>query len=400
MAQFTDKYIKNLKAPETDIRIREKRGFAVYLRKNGRKIFEFIYAIDGKRRYMILGEYPSTSLAEAREKYNDAYNLYKKGIDPNPKEDIEEPISAPHPNPVPENLTVEQLKDKYITEWSAVHHCERWSYENRRALEKDLIPEWGHLSAGSLKRRDALHIIQKTAKRAPGQARNLLKAARLMYYYGVQWEYVEYNPFNEIDIEKDIPSMLPKSRDRVLDDNEIKTIWKGVEEGHGTDEYKRAIKLVLVTAQRPGEVLGMNSSEIDKDWWVIPWKRIKTEKTKRGKHKDHRVYLTPLAKSLVGEINGFLLKSPHGEDVVVERGYLSDQIVSENYYGIPRWTPHDLRRTARTLMARAGVLKDHAERVLNHSVGVIESTYDLHHYDKEKKAALLKLEKELLRILK
>lgn len=52
------------------------------------------------------------------------------------------------------------------------------------------------------------------------------------------------------------------------------------------------------------------------------------------------------------------------------------------------------------MMARTGVLKDHAERVLNHSVGVIESTYDLHHYDKEKKAALLKLEKELLRILK
>ena len=83
----------------------------------------------------------------------------------------------------------------------------------------------------------------------------------------------------------------------------------------------------------------------------------------------------------------------------MERGYLSDQVVSENYYGIPRWTPNDLRRTARTLMARTGVLKDHAQRVLNHSVGVIEATYDLH-YDKEKKAALFKLEKELLRILK
>jgi integrase len=66
---------------------------------------------------------------------------------------------------------------------------------------------------------------------------------------------------------------------------------------------------------------------------------------------------------------------------------------------IPNWTLHDLRRTAKTLMARAGVRPDISERVLGHAIAGVEGTYDRHSYADEKRDALEKLAAMIERIL-
>src|SRR5262245_1851512 len=66
---------------------------------------------------------------------------------------------------------------------------------------------------------------------------------------------------------------------------------------------------------------------------------------------------------------------------------------------IPNWTLHDLRRTAKTLMARAGVRPDISERVLGHVIAGVEGTYDRHSYEEEKRDALVKLAAQIERIL-
>ena len=66
---------------------------------------------------------------------------------------------------------------------------------------------------------------------------------------------------------------------------------------------------------------------------------------------------------------------------------------------IPNWTLHDLRRTAKTLMARAGVRPDISERVLGHVIAGVEGTYDRHSYADEKREALEKLATMIERIL-
>jgi integrase len=58
---------------------------------------------------------------------------------------------------------------------------------------------------------------------------------------------------------------------------------------------------------------------------------------------------------------------------------------------LPHWTLHDLRRTARTLMARAGVRPDISERVLGHVIQGVAAVYDRHDYEAEKRDALEKL---------
>lgn len=94
-----------------------------------------------------------------------------------------------------------------------------------------------------------------------------------------------------------------QGRDRVLAPAEIKTVWTNIDACNMTDEIRRAIKLVLVTAQRPGEVIGMHSSEIEGVWWTIP-----KERSKNG--REHRVYLTATELSLLGysRVRGMSLK--------------------------------------------------------------------------------------------
>lgn len=66
---------------------------------------------------------------------------------------------------------------------------------------------------------------------------------------------------------------------------------------------------------------------------------------------------------------------------------------------LARWTTHDLRRTARSLMSRAGVGPDHAERALGHVIGGVRGTYDRHEFGAEKAAAFAALAKQIDRIL-
>ncbi|MDY0301596.1 MAG: hypothetical protein RBQ99_08435 [Trichlorobacter sp.] len=87
-----------------------------------------------------------------------------------------------------------------------------------------------------------------------------------MYEYALRQEYVEFNPF-VLKFSKHSPKIIPKARERILSEDEIRFLWKAIDEGPGTSEVKRAIKLILVTAQRPGEVTGMRFSEIDGNWW-------------------------------------------------------------------------------------------------------------------------------------
>ena len=106
--------------------------------------------------------------------------------------------------------------------------------------------------------------------------------------------------------------MQPMSRDRELTEKEIKHLWNAIDEGGGSDGTKRALKLILITGQRPGEVVGIHRREIEGKWWTIPWERIKTRKRRQ---EDHRVYLSPLALSLIGDGDGYIFSDPDKEEV-------------------------------------------------------------------------------------
>jgi integrase len=140
----------------------------------------------------------------------------------------------------------------------------------------------------------------------------------------------------------------------------------------------------------------MNSIEIDGDLWTIPGDRYKTK-------LDHVIPLTAHAKALIaGKPSGFkgnswFIFSTTGGTLAFSgfskaKKALDAEIASlrkaSGRDAMPRWTLHDLRRTARSLMSRAKVPTDHAERVLGHVIGGVRETYDRYEYLDEKRDAL------------
>ncbi|SNB45542.1 site-specific integrase [Geobacter sp. DSM 9736] len=403
--KFTDVYLKALKSqatknpPPKEYDLREGHGFGIRVRKTGIITFFYMYRFDDKRRFLNLGVYgplPDTPLADARQKYAEAYALVKSGVDP------QAPAPEPEPTPPePEKLSVEKLKSKYVAHIKT-HLVERSVKHQDERLEKHLIPVWGERAVSGIRRRDAIDLIETIAAKKPGAARNVLLAARAMFTYALRREMVEYNPFSEVGLA--VPAATPNDRERTLSDDELKkVVLPYLLSPGGNTIVKNALMFILVTAQRPGEVAGMHVSEIDGDWWTIPWQRIKTECRKGKKNpRDHRVFLTPFAKSLILPSKDFIYPASRSAEGPVRTNTLAHHIqhYNPNYFGLPRWTPHDLRRTARTGMAALKVPERHAEAVLNHSLEGVKKIYDRHHYDKEKKAALTKWSNHLEKLKK
>ncbi|MBI1919558.1 MAG: integrase arm-type DNA-binding domain-containing protein [Geobacter sp.] len=437
MKQFTERYLASLKPQEKKYIVREGRGFALQVLPSGSKSFLYIFELNKQKGYFPLGNYPTTSLADARIAYNDAYKLVKKGIDPRDekksayeeldraKKQAEEIASAAAlleeytfqsliDEGLPEGYTpstVEQLSAVYYIKYSKQNHGLQTQKNLLYTLQSGIVANIGKNLIIEVRRKDAINLVQSIASRAPGQAANVLKAGRQIYEYALLHEWAENQPF--LKITKAVPKALDKVCDRALDDDEVFQAWQEISKSPSSDSVKRAIKLILVTAQRPGEVSQMHSNQIKERWWTIP-----AEVAKNG--REHRVYLTDKALSLIGNRKGYIFPSGKGKtghvavntlSQAINRGYLSDEIVKtvvtrkirarkEPYFGMVPWSPHDLRRTARTNMPRVGISDEHAEEVLNHVKPGIIGVYNKYRYDKEKKDALLKWETLLLEILK
>lgn len=134
-------------------------------------------------------------------------------------------------------------------------------------------------------------------------ANNCFQIIRKMFNFALDRDIIQYTPCAGIKLP------APKiARNRVLTEDEIKKLWANLdkEKVKIADETKRAIKFILVTAQRPGEVIGMHVDEIDNRWWTIPADRAKNGKT-------HRVYLTDMALELIGDTTDkeYIFPSPH-----------------------------------------------------------------------------------------
>ena len=140
--------------------------------------------------------------------------------------------------------------------------------------------------------------------------------------------------------------------------------------------------LILLTAQRPGELMAMERGEIDlqEKIWIIPANKTKTE-------SEHIVPLSSQAIEIIEPLldgpSRFLFhsrgKSGHIENTAKSRYKLWKQV------DVEPWGAHDLRRSSRTLMSKIGVKPDIAERILNHSRGKMEETYDHYGFLPQKK---------------
>ena len=183
-----------------------------------------------------------------------------------------------------------------------------------------------------------------------------------------------------------------RARERVLNDNELRAVWKVAGEA-GT--YGALVRMLLLTAQRLDKVLTMKWTDISPKWpsntppvWTLPT-------APREKGNIGAVELPAMALTILEALPRFadnpFVFAGRGASHMAYSGNPKRAFDANLPAGMERWTLHDLRRTARSLMSRAGVSSEHAERVMGHAIKGVEAVYDRHEYADEKAEALAKL---------
>lgn len=402
--KFTDKGINALKPKEKKYYIRGdmsngRHGFAICIYPSsakypsGTKSWFFIYQHEGKKYTLCLGKYPIMGLAEASREFEKHWAIYASGK--NPATVLEDEQAALEAAP-----TIKMLCADYIKRHAEVNK-KSWR-EDKRILEKEICPIWGDRKAKDIIKKDVIKLLDTIVDRgSPGTANNTFKIIRKMFNWAIKKDILEVSPCDRVDM----PAPL-LSKDRNLDADEIKILWNALSDNtiSMTSEVRQALKLILITAQRPAEVTGMHTDEIDGNWWNLP-----PERTKNG--KAHRVYLTELALELIAEAiaevrlkrelpkdrnyNGYIFPCPHrAKNKPIERHALSRALkrnASEDgntTLGIPTFTPHDLRRTAATKISELKFMDEIVDAILNHTKQGVIAIYNRNKYDDEKTMAL------------
>jgi integrase len=333
---------------------------------------------------MTIGKYPAYSLSEARNEATNAKTTRDKGGDPAQikQEEKREGKAAP---------TVQEFGQEYIERWARPNK-KSWQ-EDQRLLTKEVYPVIGKMKLAKVRRRDVIQVIDRVKDRgAEVQANRVLACVRRMFNFAVERGAIEATPASHIKATRE------KARDRVLSREEIKTLYPAIDAADLWFGFKIAYKLILHTAQRPGEVRQMEHSEISRDekLWIIP-----ANKTKNG--LSQTIPLTDTALELIDQMKAsnderWVIPSPRRQGPISSYGLAQGLRQITQAAELERVTPHDLRRTAATLITELGFNRLVVDKILNHKDQSVGGIYDRHSYDKEKRQALEAWERELERI--
>lgn len=276
MPKFTDRYIDSLQPRSTryDIREGQGEGFAVRVSPNGRKTWTFIYKHQGQKKRMSLGIYPGMTLRKARSRFRELRDLLDQGIDPIDRErerDAQKKAERLHAEREANAHSVTDLGLEYIEKW-AKPRKRSWK-EDERILHKDVIPAWGKRKAKDITRQDVVRLLDDIVDRGAGiQANRTLALVRKMFNFAVGRSIVDISPCMGV-----AAPAKENRRSRVLDENEIRTLWNALEDASMAEGTKLALKLQLVTAQRIGEIVNAQQTYGD---FILNWSIVNF-----GKHK-------------------------------------------------------------------------------------------------------------------
>ncbi len=387
MPRITKRYVDSVSPPDKGYILRwddSLKGFGLKVTARGTRTYIVFYRTgSGLQRRITIGRHGPLTPSEARERAKEIFG--KVAIGDDPLKDRKIARGAP---------TFKRLADEYI----ARRASEKKIDEDKRILSKDVIPCWGNVRAKEIRRRDVIQLVDDIKDRgAPIMANRTLSVIKRVYNFGISRDLVESNPTTLVKA----PSRENR-RDRVLDEKEIRKFWKKLDKSEIGNLLKNALKLILVTAQRPGEVIGVEWSEIDLDtnWWTIPEDKSKNRLA-------HRVPLSPIAVNILSGIpntNRFLFPARIGSsssDTKPMTSHALSQTVRRNFatFDLEHFTPHDLRRTAASHMASMGISRLVIAKILNHAESSVTAVYDRHSYDLEKQNAIYAWNQKLANII-
>jgi integrase len=358
---LTDRAIQGLKPAPTGKRHlvwdAQVPGLAVRVTDQGKKTFVLCvrYPGSGNPAPRSLGAYGAITLEAARDKARDWHSLIRSGTDPKTHE------AARRAD------TLQAICEEYLKrEGKRLRSADL----QRRLLERLVYPVLGSRPIDSIKRTDIIRLLDQIEDNngAPTAHVVLAFVRRIM-----NWHASRSDQFRS-PIVRGMSRIKPNehARSRVLTDDELRAIWQ-----KASGPFGSLVRFILLTSARRSEAAGMTWAEISEGDWTLPAARNKTKVD----------LVRPLSKAALSvlppKIGDYVFANGRGP-----MGSISKlKLALDKASGVNGYTLHDCRRTARSLMSRAGIDADIAERCLGHVIPGIRSVYDRHEYYREKEQA-------------
>jgi len=351
----------------------------------GRKMFSYRYRTRFGIRRIKIGTYPLMLLQDVRERYLEFERIRAGGYDPQQEAKRQEEGLG--------NVTCEAFAEIYMSRWARPR--KRTYAEDERMLKKDVTPYIGSMRMADITRADVVALIDRIVKRGAGiSANRTLTLLKRFFGFAVEQGVLEHSPCSHVRApEKE------NRRDRVLSPTEISMFMSTLDQSSMSASMKAALQLLLVTAQRRGEVTTIEWEEVDLEGrvWTLP-----AGKSKNG--RGHRVPLSTRAILILRGLQpseepiGWVFPGINGHHV---RPDSINQALSRLIMQceLPHFTPHDLRRTAVTQISCMGVDRTTLGRILNHADHSTTAIYDRYSYEPEVRRALEKWSVQLGNIL-
>jgi integrase len=352
--------------------------------------YRFRSPVDDALRQIRLGHWPAVGWPQAQVKWNEARAKRAEGEDPRlakkaARDAAVAELKARRAERKRQRVTVAVVVERFLAEHIAVEcRTEKARRDARSMLEGRVVPLLGDTPAQDIRRADAEAFLLKVRADAPALAR--LLRSRL----GGAWDHAistkllpeeHPNPWRGALKKK----LKPKARTRVLDDAELAALLPHLRDR--SDETD-ALLLSLLTAARSGEVVAIDPTSVDLDrgtWTLHVAERDRDDDDDEDEvvnktETQRTVRLPRQAIEILRRRGCTFQRLPQSRLSVFVREQLS--------FGLRRWKPHDLRRSARTGLARLGVRDEVCEAALGHVEGGVRGVYNLHRFEREVGEAL------------
>ncbi|EPI2106466.1 tyrosine-type recombinase/integrase [Providencia rettgeri] len=366
--KLTVKQIDSSKPKEKDYKLSDGGGLYLLVKTNGGRYWRLKYRIDGKEKLLAIGIYPTVTLADARRKRDDAKRLLADGIDPNQQRKEQKQASKIDSVNTFKNIALEWYEGRK----------DRWSVGYRDdmmdAFEKDVFPYIGNRPIAEIKPMELLEVLSIMEKRGATE-----KLKKVRQRCGEVWKYAiitgraEYNPAPDL-----ASAFVPHKREHYahLSVSELPEFLSSIDKYMGSQIVRVALRVLILTGVRPGELRKAEWSEINFDTgvWEIPAEKMKMR----------RPHIVPLSEQVID-----LLKQIHPISGSYQyifpsrtdyRKHISDMALNTmirrmGYSG--RATGHGFRHTMSTILHEQGYNTTWIETQLAHvDKNSIRGTYN------------------------
>lgn len=369
-SRLTVSSVERLKPPPTgqiDIFDQVLPGFGLRLSYAGSKSFFVMTRVHGTLIRMTIGRYPALSLADAREKARCAIRTASEGKDPREERRLEEQRRTRE-----RRNTYEALVEEFLQRHVGDRLRESTAKEYRRVLAGPPTRSWHGRPVSQITRRDVRELIDGIGDRGnPGAANLTFAYLRKFFNWCVDRDVIDASPVDRMRV----PHVL-RSRDRVLDEQEIGWVYRAFAEEPGI--FGPLSRLLFLTGQRRSDVAGMRWDLIRNLYGSDPVWELRSRETKNA--LPHLVPLVAAAAAIVRAMprTADLVFTTTGTTPVSGFSHFDDRIdaritQSRAEVGLPplpHWTLHDLRRTMVTVMNEVLEVPPHiVEAIVNHVSG-------------------------------